>query len=118
MDPSHARPGRRRRLRGRARLGRQRLEYQLTAKGHDLFPVVVALRQWGEAHFFRPGQPHSELLDRRDGAPPAHPGDPRLGRTPARPGQHRGQQGRPVLVPCVRSPCQIFGDPDGCIARR
>jgi hypothetical protein len=23
-----------------------------------------------------------------------------------------------LLVPCVRSPCQIFGDPDGCIARR
>ncbi|MDT7623936.1 MAG: hypothetical protein QOF99_4837, partial [Pseudonocardiales bacterium] len=44
-------------------------EYQLTAKGRDLFPVVVALRQWGEAHFFQPGEPHSELLDRRDGRP-------------------------------------------------
>jgi DNA-binding HxlR family transcriptional regulator len=42
-------------------------EYQLTAKGRDLFPVVVALRQWGERHFFTPGEPRSELLDRRDG---------------------------------------------------
>jgi DNA-binding HxlR family transcriptional regulator len=42
-------------------------EYQLTPKGRDLFPVVVALRQWGEAHFFTPGEPHSELVDRRDG---------------------------------------------------
>ncbi|MEU3602809.1 helix-turn-helix domain-containing protein [Streptomyces sp. NPDC006798] len=40
-------------------------EYVLTAKGEALFPVVVALRQWGEQHFFEPGEPHSELVDRR-----------------------------------------------------
>ncbi|MFC4910562.1 winged helix-turn-helix transcriptional regulator [Actinomadura gamaensis] len=39
-------------------------EYALTAKGRDLFPVIVALRQWGERHSFEPGEPHSELLDR------------------------------------------------------
>ncbi|MFF2521945.1 winged helix-turn-helix transcriptional regulator [Streptomyces liangshanensis] len=39
-------------------------EYVLTPKGEDLFPVVVALRQWGETHFFAPGEEHSELLDR------------------------------------------------------
>ncbi|MET9481099.1 helix-turn-helix domain-containing protein [Streptomyces sp. NPDC006638] len=37
--------------------------YVLTPKGEDLFPVVVALRQWGEAHFFDRGEAHSELLD-------------------------------------------------------
>ncbi|SEK66791.1 winged helix-turn-helix transcriptional regulator [Nonomuraea pusilla] len=44
-------------------------EYALTAKGRALFPVIVALRQWGESHFFDDGEPHSELLDRRDGRP-------------------------------------------------
>jgi DNA-binding HxlR family transcriptional regulator len=44
-------------------------EYVLTAKGEDLFPVIVALRQWGESHFFAPGEAHSELLDRQNGRP-------------------------------------------------
>ncbi|MFG3532542.1 winged helix-turn-helix transcriptional regulator [Streptomyces sp. NPDC047917] len=44
-------------------------EYELTAKGRELFPVIVALRQWGEARFFEPGEPHSELTDRRQGLP-------------------------------------------------
>src|SRR4051794_19519679 len=44
-------------------------EYVPTAKGRDLFPVIVALRQWGEAHFFDEGEPHSDLLDRRHGRP-------------------------------------------------
>ncbi|WP_335936246.1 winged helix-turn-helix transcriptional regulator [Streptomyces sp. PTD5-9] len=45
-------------------------EYVLTPKGRDLFPVVVALRQWGEAHFFDVGEPHSEMVDLRGGRPP------------------------------------------------
>lgn len=44
-------------------------DYVLTAKGEALFPVIVALRQWGEAFAFEPHEPHSELLDRRDGKP-------------------------------------------------
>ncbi|EMD23885.1 winged helix-turn-helix transcriptional regulator [Amycolatopsis azurea] len=44
-------------------------EYVLTAKGRDLFPVIVALRQWGEAHFFAEGEPRSELVDRDGGLP-------------------------------------------------
>lgn len=44
-------------------------EYVLTARGLDLFAVVVALRQWGEGHLFAPGEPHSLLLDRRTGQP-------------------------------------------------
>ena len=43
--------------------------YELTAKGEALFPVIVALRQWGEAFAFEPGEPHSQLLDRRDQQP-------------------------------------------------
>ncbi|QPF87587.1 helix-turn-helix transcriptional regulator [Bradyrhizobium genosp. L] len=39
-------------------------EYALTRRGHDLFPVVVSLRQWGEAHLFARGEAHSVLLDR------------------------------------------------------
>ncbi|MER7248192.1 helix-turn-helix domain-containing protein [Kribbella sp. NPDC000426] len=43
--------------------------YALTAKGEALFPVIVALRQWGEAFAFAPSEPHSELLDRRNHKP-------------------------------------------------
>jgi DNA-binding HxlR family transcriptional regulator len=38
-------------------------EYALTRKGHALFPVVVSLRQWGEANLFARGEPHSVLVD-------------------------------------------------------
>ncbi|MFF0264840.1 winged helix-turn-helix transcriptional regulator [Kribbella sp. NPDC004536] len=44
-------------------------DYTLTAKGEALFPVIVALRQWGEAFAFEPGEPHSQLLDRRHHQP-------------------------------------------------
>lgn len=42
-------------------------EYVLAPKGRALFPVIVALRQWGEQNFFAPGESHSQLLDRRQG---------------------------------------------------
>ncbi|WGG51905.1 winged helix-turn-helix transcriptional regulator [Rugamonas sp. DEMB1] len=50
-------------------------EYVLTAKGEQLFPVVLALRQWGEQHLFRRGEKHSLLLDKDGGAalPPMLP---------------------------------------------
>lgn len=38
-------------------------EYVLTKRGRDLFPVVVALRQWGEAHLYQRGEAHSDLVD-------------------------------------------------------
>ena len=38
-------------------------EYALTKKGRDLFPIVVSLRQWGEAHLYARGEAHSVLLD-------------------------------------------------------
>lgn len=44
-------------------------EYALTAQGESLFPIVVALRQWGERHLFKAGERHSVLIDKRTGKP-------------------------------------------------
>lgn len=44
-------------------------EYVLTAKGRGLFPVIVALRQWGEDHLFADGEDRSSLVDRENGEP-------------------------------------------------
>lgn len=49
--------------------GGVRMQYRLTAKGKDLFPVIVALRQFGERHLFAPDEPHSLLLERTTGQP-------------------------------------------------
>ncbi|AGW95343.1 HxlR family transcriptional regulator [Ralstonia pickettii DTP0602] len=42
-------------------------EYVLTAKGESLFPIVVALRQWGERYLFKRGERHSQLVEKRTG---------------------------------------------------
>jgi DNA-binding HxlR family transcriptional regulator len=42
-------------------------DYVLTAKGRDLFPLIVALRQWGEDHCFGPGERHSALVENKTG---------------------------------------------------
>jgi len=42
-------------------------EYVLTPQGESLFPVMVALRQWGEDHLFEHGERHSVLIDKRTG---------------------------------------------------
>jgi DNA-binding HxlR family transcriptional regulator len=44
-------------------------EYILTEKGRGLFPVLVALRQWGEDFFFEPGERHVRLVDLETGRP-------------------------------------------------
>lgn len=44
-------------------------EYAVTEKGADLFPILVALRQWGEGHLFTEGEEHSVLLDADSGQP-------------------------------------------------
>ncbi|MFJ3372932.1 winged helix-turn-helix transcriptional regulator [Pseudomonas sp. NPDC086251] len=44
-------------------------EYMLTERGRSVFPIVVALRQWGEQHLFEPGEVHSVLLDKAYGEP-------------------------------------------------
>lgn len=46
-----------------------RQEYRLTDRGRDLFPVMVALRQFGERHLFAPGEKHSHLVERATGKP-------------------------------------------------
>jgi DNA-binding HxlR family transcriptional regulator len=43
-------------------------EYVLTPRGTSLFPIVVALRQWGESQLFVDGEPHSTLVERAGGA--------------------------------------------------
>lgn len=37
-------------------------QYVLTEKGRGLFLVIVALRQWGEDHLYRPDEPRSSLV--------------------------------------------------------
>ena len=44
-------------------------EYVLTKQGEALFPVVVALRQWGERHLFAKDERHSELVEKKTGKP-------------------------------------------------
>jgi DNA-binding HxlR family transcriptional regulator len=44
-------------------------EYVLTAKGRGLFPLLVALRQWGEDFFFEPDEAHVHLVDKKKGLP-------------------------------------------------
>jgi DNA-binding HxlR family transcriptional regulator len=44
-------------------------EYVLSAMGKGLFPVLVGLRHWGEAHLYAKGEPHSVLVERDSGKP-------------------------------------------------
>jgi len=44
-------------------------EYSLTPKGHALFPVLVAMREWGETYQFPDGDCPVELVDRQSGQP-------------------------------------------------
>src|SRR6266481_1115274 len=45
-------------------------EYALTPKGRELFPVIVALRQWGESYLFSRGEKRFQVLDKRTRKPP------------------------------------------------
>ncbi|RKG95239.1 transcriptional regulator [Corallococcus sp. CA053C] len=44
-------------------------EYVLTQKGRRLFPVLVALREWGAEHCFEQGEPRTVMLDTAQGLP-------------------------------------------------
>ncbi|MFB4340462.1 helix-turn-helix domain-containing protein [Pantoea sp. CS_6] len=44
-------------------------EYVLTEKGRSVFPIVVAMRQWGERYMFDQGETYSVLLDNEQGKP-------------------------------------------------
>lgn len=37
--------------------------YRLTDRGQSLFPLIVCLRQWGEANLFHEGEAMSRLVD-------------------------------------------------------
>jgi DNA-binding HxlR family transcriptional regulator len=47
---------------------RRRSEYRLTQKGRDLYPVITALRQWGDQYLADPEGPSSQILHRDCGA--------------------------------------------------
>lgn len=44
-------------------------QYVLTEKGRGLFPLLVALRQWGEDYFCAQGEEHAVLVDRKKREP-------------------------------------------------
>jgi DNA-binding HxlR family transcriptional regulator len=44
-------------------------EYELTQKGKDLLPTMIALRQWGEKYMFANGDHHSTMIDHQHGKP-------------------------------------------------
>lgn len=44
-------------------------DYVPTAKARGLFPVLVALRQWGEEFVIQPDENFTPLVDRKDGLP-------------------------------------------------
>lgn len=49
---------------------RRKVEYRLTQKGRDLFPVIISLSQWGARHLRRDGElPAFALVDREAGQP-------------------------------------------------
>jgi DNA-binding HxlR family transcriptional regulator len=43
------------------------LDYGLTDKGRDLFPIIVALAQWGDRHAAAPEGPPVRIVERRNG---------------------------------------------------
>jgi hypothetical protein len=45
-------------------------EYVLTKKGRELFPVIVALRQWGENYLFSRGEERLQIVDKGTRKPP------------------------------------------------
>ena len=47
--------------------GGRRLEYRLTPKGRDFFPVLMALLQWGDRWAACPGGPPVRVVDRSSG---------------------------------------------------
>ena len=48
---------------------RSRHEYRLTGKGLDLYPVLVALMEWGDRHAVGPAGPQVQLEHRDCGEP-------------------------------------------------
>ncbi len=47
---------------------RERHEYRLTEKGFDLYPVLVAVREWGDRYLADPAGPPVEMVHRNCGS--------------------------------------------------
>jgi DNA-binding HxlR family transcriptional regulator len=47
----------------------RRVEYRMTGKGRALFPVLMALREWGDRWVVGPGRVPVIVIDRADGRP-------------------------------------------------
>lgn len=45
------------------------LSYRLTDKGRDLFPIIVALAQWGDRHAAAPEGPPVQIVERESKRP-------------------------------------------------
>jgi DNA-binding HxlR family transcriptional regulator len=45
------------------------LDYRLTDKGRDLFPIIIAMLQWGDRHAPAPEGPPMQVVDRENGRP-------------------------------------------------
>ncbi|GAA1395604.1 winged helix-turn-helix transcriptional regulator [Catellatospora coxensis] len=48
---------------------RERHEYRLTEKGFDLYPVLVAVREWGDRYLADPAGPPVDMVHRDCGSP-------------------------------------------------
>lgn len=48
---------------------RERHEYRLTEKGFDLYPVLVAVREWGDRYLADPAGPPVDMVHRDCGQP-------------------------------------------------
>lgn len=44
-------------------------DYVLTQKGRDLFPVLVAIGEWGRTYFYDAGESFPVMVDRQSGQP-------------------------------------------------
>jgi DNA-binding HxlR family transcriptional regulator len=47
----------------------ERMEYRLTSRGRELFPILVALMQWGDKWIVGPGREPVRVLDAKYDAP-------------------------------------------------
>jgi len=79
-----------------------RYEYHLTTAGADLYPVITALRQWGDRHVSIPGPVPSVFEHTCGGLDPAVLVCPDCGE-PVAPGSYR-RHGQPAETPRTEHP--------------
>lgn len=72
-----------------------RFEYHLTEGGRELYPVIIALRQWGDRHLERPGPAPGRFRHLCGGGHPAQLVCPDCGE-PVAPGSYRLAEASPA----------------------